>query len=318
MQGSRLRRGFLLLGVTAALAAPSGAAAATTVGQTAPTSADVFACGGGTLFLTPAVAPGTPPYEAPTGGVLTSWSAQGGTLLAPGTLKLKVVRPAGANAWEIVDEDPTSRTIPPNVVSTFRIRIPVTGGEFVALWAPPGGGHPCSYETIEDSNLQVWRFGSFPEPAVGEIFPTNSTDVGFRTNVSAVLEPDCDSDGFGDETQDPDTSPCKDRNFSFGKLKRNKKKGTATLPVDVPGPGTLVLTGKGLVKQRLGAASRAGALAKTVNAAGRVKLKVKAKGKKRRRLDATGTVTVMAKITYTPTGGVSNTKAKRIKLVKRL
>src|SRR5262245_33196376 len=32
--------------------------------------------------------------------------------------------------------------------------------------------------------------------------------------------------------------------FSFGKLKRNKKKGTAKLPVTVPGPGTLTYAGK--------------------------------------------------------------------------
>lgn len=37
----------------------------------------------------------------------------------------------------------------------------------------------------------------------------------------------------------------------FGKLKRNKKKGTATLTVEVPAPGILALSGKGVVKKRL-------------------------------------------------------------------
>jgi len=106
--------------------------------------------------------------------------------------------------------------------------------------------------------------------------------------------------------------------FSFGTLKRNKRKGTATLTVIVPGPGTLILTGKGLVKQRPGAASRALRIfAKSVSAAGKVKLKIRSKGRKKRKLNRTGKVKVKAKVTYTPTGGDPNTKAKRIKLIKR-
>jgi hypothetical protein len=106
--------------------------------------------------------------------------------------------------------------------------------------------------------------------------------------------------------------------FSLGKVKRHKRKGTATLSVDVPGPGTLVLTGKGLVKQRPGGASRAVRIAaKTVSAAGKVTLRVKSKGKKRRKLNRAGKVRVKAKVMFTNTGGVPLTKAKRVKLVKR-
>jgi hypothetical protein len=39
--------------------------------------------------------------------------------------------------------------------------------------------------------------------------------------------------------------PSPSNAFSFGKLKRNKRRGTATLIVLVPGPGELALTGKG-------------------------------------------------------------------------
>jgi hypothetical protein len=42
-----------------------------------------------------------------------------------------------------------------------------------------------------------------PEPAVGaeQAFPTVVNN--FRIDLSAMLEPDCDSDGFSDESQDP-------------------------------------------------------------------------------------------------------------------
>jgi hypothetical protein len=54
-----------------------------------------------------------------------------------------------------------------------------------------------------------------------------------------------------------------------------------------------------------------------VSGAGQVKLLVKARGRKKRVLDRTGTVTIRAKVTYTPTGGAPNRKTKRITLIKR-
>ncbi len=128
---------------------------------------------------------------------------------------------------------------------------------------------------------------------------------------------------FGDDGSTPaigriGTAAAPSNSFSFGKLKRNKRKGTAILTVIVPGPGTLALRGRGLVKQRLRGATRpASALARAVSAAGKVKLKIRSKGKKKRKLHHIGSVKVKARVTFTPTGGTPKTKAKRIKLVKR-
>ena len=95
--------------------------------------------------------------------------------------------------------------------------------------------------------------------------------------------------------------------FKFGKLKRNRAKGTAVLSVTVPGPGTIALAGKGIVAKP----------AKPVAAAGIVKLQIKAKGKARRKLGRLGKAKVTARVTYTPTGGAANTQAKTAKLIKR-
>jgi hypothetical protein len=100
--------------------------------------------------------------------------------------------------------------------------------------------------------------------------------------------------------------------FSFGKLKRNKHRGTAILPVNVPGPGTLSLTGKGVKTQRPGGA----VASKVIAAAGTVKLLVKPKGSAKHKLNKTGKVKVKVKVTFTPTGGASNTQTKRVKLIK--
>ena len=116
----------------------------------------------------------------------------------------------------------------------------------------------------------------------------------------------------GDTATPPPPTALENANpntFSFGKLKRNKRKGTATLPVILPGPGTLVLSGKGLVKQQPSNAS--------VSGAGTRKLMIRTEGRKKRRLDRTGEVRVNAEVTYTPTGADPSAQVKRIKLVKR-
>ena len=104
--------------------------------------------------------------------------------------------------------------------------------------------------------------------------------------------------------------------FKFGRLKRNKRKGTATMIVIVPGAGTITLKGKGVVGKQPGRSAKATA-SKAVSAAGRVKLLIKAKGKAKRKLGRTGKVKVKMNVTYTPTGGTPNTKAKTVKLIKR-
>jgi hypothetical protein len=101
--------------------------------------------------------------------------------------------------------------------------------------------------------------------------------------------------------------------FSFGKLKRNTRKGTAKLTVEVPGPGELELAKTGKLK---GAAKRA-------EAAGGVRLKVAPRGKARRKLSQAGAakprvrVKVTATVTYAPAGGVPNTESKKLTLIRR-
>jgi hypothetical protein len=106
------------------------------------------------------------------------------------------------------------------------------------------------------------------------------------------------------------------KNLKFGKVKLNKKKGTALLPVTVPSAGTLSIGGKGVVKKRSGLARALGALLKKVPKAGTYNLKVKAKGKKKAKLFDTGKVKVKAVITFKPTGGAKVTDTKKIKLKK--
>lgn len=107
--------------------------------------------------------------------------------------------------------------------------------------------------------------------------------------------------------------------FKLGGPKINKRNGTATLSVKVPGPGVLKLRGNGIKPgRRVPSRSSAGSsAARPVTAAGTVKLTVKPDKKTKRKLAKKGSAKVTVKITFTPTGGTANIKSKKLKLIKK-
>jgi hypothetical protein len=108
-----------------------------------------------------------------------------------------------------------------------------------------------------------------------------------------------------------DAVSVRSNGFTIGRAVRNKKKGTARVPVTVPDPGTLTLTGKG-VRRRSAPASKSVAVG-----AGKVDLVVKATGKKQRKLNDKGKAKVKTTITYTPTGLSPSTQQTKLKLKKK-
>ncbi len=96
--------------------------------------------------------------------------------------------------------------------------------------------------------------------------------------------------------------------FKLGKLKRNKKKGTAKQVVILPLPdaGSVTIKGKGLK-----------AKTRKVTGAAKVKLPVIAKGKKRKALNASGKAKIKAKVIYNASGNAAKTIKRKLKLLKR-
>jgi hypothetical protein len=96
--------------------------------------------------------------------------------------------------------------------------------------------------------------------------------------------------------------------FQLGKLKRNKKKGTAKQVVILPLPdaGSVTIKGKGLKTKT-----------RQVTGAAQIKLPVIAKGKKRRALSRSGKAKLKAQISYQPVGNALSTLKKKLKLLKR-
>lgn len=109
----------------------------------------------------------------------------------------------------------------------------------------------------------------------------------------------------------PPPPPPPSNAISRGKLVLNKKKGTAKLAINVPGPGTLVAIGKGK-KKKLRRANL------TVTAAGAVKLPLNPNGSGKKALNSTGKLKTGIDVTFTPTGGAGATQTYKVTLKKTL
>ena len=281
-----------------ALAGPSTAAAATTIGQLAPGNPPPAECTGSPVdLLQPTVTSGNT-YVVPAGGVaITSWS----TSAAAGAvqmMEMKVFRQVSGTTYKVVGHDGPHALVP-STVNTFATNIAVQPGDVLGLNdvnATMSVPNACDFLAPGDSERYGFPSGNLADGMSGD-FSNSSADV--RTNATAevAIKPSNNS-------------------FSFGKVKDNKNNGSATLAVHVPGPGTLALSGKGVKAQRTGGA----VASKTVSAAGTVKLLIKAKGKAKKKLTKTGKAKVKVRVSYTPTGdvpGTPSTQTKRVKLIKK-
>jgi hypothetical protein len=204
-----------------AIAAP--ASAATQIGQTFPAEQT---CDSITWLQS-----GSPggQYAAPFAGVITSWSFHAHTVYGP-ELTFKVARHAGGNDFTIVGEE-GPRTTTPGMLTTYPARISVQAGDVIGFRIVSGGPVCARYALGYSAHKRV----ADPSPGTTATFTPDDTPSGFQLSVSAVLEPDCDNDGFGDETQDPEPvgpacpqpPPKADRTLTLNagnnKVKRGKK-----------------------------------------------------------------------------------------------
>jgi hypothetical protein len=125
--------------------------------------------------------------------------------------------------------------------------------------------------------------------------------------IGAAAAPDIGAYEFTPTAACPSAATLKPSSgFGFGKLKRNKHRGTASLAILVPGPGALTLSGKGLVSKHASA-----------HGAEIVKLTVRARGKAAKKLRTEGKLNVRPLVTYIPTGGDPGSRSEKVKLIHR-
>lgn len=143
-------------------------------------------------------------YSPNASGVITSWSAHA-SATAGRTLKLLVLRPSAGTQFVVAQKDEVRALSQLSQVNTFTgMHLPIAVGDRLGLFVPPGqplADGDCGFLTGMAADLTVYPPG-FGEPPVGASVDFSSSDATVRLNASAVVEPDADGDGFGDETQD--------------------------------------------------------------------------------------------------------------------
>jgi len=206
MEGVRPTRAVLTCIAALAFAAP--AHAATQIGMVATSDADN--CTPNTEFMQNTIGSAvgfTPSYDVPApGGVIVSWSTKPGPGSGTGA-RLKVYRPTSdPQIWNVVGES-TAKILAPDTIDTALTRIPVQAGDRIAIRTASSSGGPCDfpYGTDLGAGYSMFSFQahvpSFDPPAGSQVtFGDENLDE--LVNIAAVVEPDGDADGFGDETQD--------------------------------------------------------------------------------------------------------------------
>jgi hypothetical protein len=281
----RIRWGVCLV-LLCSLSAASPALAATTIGQLGTGS--TTPCNSSDLdIVQPTVTSGNGYVVPAGGGLITQWSTRTGGVLNR-NLEMKVFRKVGDPArYQVVGHD-GPHPLGPGTTNTFPVTIPVNPGDVLGLNTADAEtfNNSCAFSAPGESLL--YHVGSLADGTAGDF----QSDANLRLNITAVVEPK------------PSNA------FTLGKTQRNRKKGTATLTVQVPGPGKLALSGKGVKSQE---ATASGAIA----AAGTVALSVRPSGATKKKLAAVGKATVSVTIGFTPTFGDLGTQTVKVKLKKK-
>ncbi len=198
----RLTLGASLAAMTLAAGA-SQAGAAVTLGQLAPSPVSNN-CGADIDQLQPTVTSGNA-YVVPATGGITSWTVTSWSINASSNAQMvifKVFRNVSGLDYMVVGHD-GPRSLTPSTVNTFSsLNIPVKPGDVLGNNAVAGPNWGCMFP--QPGETWLYYGGNLGDGQQA----TFSTNTGFRLNVTAVVEPDCDNDGLGDETQDTNLSSC--------------------------------------------------------------------------------------------------------------
>jgi len=144
--------------------------------------------------------PATPPaISAGSSGVITSWKVAVAIPLEGKsyTSRLKIMRPAGSAATFTVVAESGPVTVSQGL-NVFPARISIQAGDRLGFGG--GAGFIQWYCETGDPVDELGYIEADVPLGATQTFPKVAPEI--QESVSAVIEPDADNDGFGDETQD--------------------------------------------------------------------------------------------------------------------
>jgi hypothetical protein len=219
---------------------------------------------------------------SPVNGTVVRWGIRVGD--STRLTNLRIVRPMGGGFF--TGAGTSASVVPPiNATTFYTAHLPIRIGDYIGIDCCSDGAPGAEFFVSGPAIRYEWQ----PRLADGGAGrPPLNTDL-YEVAINAEI-----------------TST-----FAVDVIRRNKKKGTATIAVTVAHAGEVTGAGKGVK------VANAAVISKPVSGPGSVQFLIKPKGKKRRKLNSAGKVKVRPKITYTPTGGESVTRSVGVKLIKR-
>jgi hypothetical protein len=225
--------------------------------------------------------------SSPVNGTVVRWRIRVGD--STRVTNLRIIRPLGGGLFTGAG---TSASVTPLTTATtsYPVLLPIRIGDYIGIdccnpdfFEPDGEFFVTGNAAIRNE----WQPGLADGGAGRAPLRTNAYEVALNADINPIST------------------------FTVNGITRNKGKGTATITVNVPNPGELTGSGRGVKVPNAAVTSR------KVRAPGRVRLLIEAMGKKKRKLNLIGKVKVRLEITYTPTGGSTNTQSVKVKLIKR-
>jgi hypothetical protein len=181
------------------------------------------------------------------------------------------------------------------------LSVNTTAGAPVAVALQCAGDGSLTY-AIADAPLSGSASGL--NPATGTL--TYTPDSGFTGFDSFTYTATGPGGAAEEATVSVFVGPEPSNIFRIVSVKPNAKQGTATITLEVPGPGELKLSGKGLKKA-----------SKQADARGKVKLTAKPTGKLAKKLKKRGKAAAKAKLAYTPEAGEPSRQSATVRFKRK-
>jgi hypothetical protein len=144
---------------------------------------------------------------APFSGVIVRWHVRLGSSTQAQTIRIRVVRHVAPEEFKVISSSPLESIPAGEGTYEFPAAVPIASGDQVGLEG--GSGTDIEAEGTL-AGAESFLFNVAPETDGAEtgppVFPTLENR---EVLMNVEVEPDCDHDGLGDETQDTNTSSCK-------------------------------------------------------------------------------------------------------------
>jgi hypothetical protein len=215
---------------------------------------------------------------SPINGTVTAWLYRSAGPAAT-LISFRVLHPNGGLSFTGAG---TSSSVPVvgGVQGQFATALPIGIGD--------GIGVNANGAEVVTSGIAGASQGSWTLPPLADGSTRSATvAAGAETMVQAIVQPT--------------------NTVGFGAVRRNKRKGTASVVVAVPNAGTLSYAGLGIA-----ATGPPG-----IEAPGEIQVQIKAVGKKRKRLRKRGTAWVSPQVIFHPTHGDAGTSFGKLKLIRK-